>query len=172
MRNYEQKINELGLEKGKLSKNLNQEVKEFEQADKEFLSLSEQLLQMSEEDEGYEEVSNEVSEYAELLETTDAQLTDKIQKYFDKKDYYAAKMEHMQKKAAEKRGGEPAPAAAPVAAAAPKAAPITQPAAAAPAAQAVVVEEEKKKSGGNWILWGGLAVLGLLVGVNVLKNRE
>lgn len=29
-----------------------------------------------------------------------------------------------------------------------------------------------KKDNGNWLLWGGLAVLGLFVGVNVMKNRE
>lgn len=178
MRNYEQKISELGLEKGKLSKNLNQEVKEFEQAEREFESLNDQLQGMEESDENYESVSNEVEEYAQLLESTDADLVNKIQKYFDKKDYYAAKMEHMKNKTAEKKAGVPAssqsPTYSPKPAPQPAPAPAAQPAA---AASAVVVDpqpapEKKKDSGGSWLLWGGLAVLGLLVGVNVMRNRE
>lgn len=35
-----------------------------------------------------------------------------------------------------------------------------------------VKDEPKKKGSGNWILWAGLGVIGLLVGVNVLRNRE
>lgn len=33
-------------------------------------------------------------------------------------------------------------------------------------------QTETKKSSGNLLLWGGLGLIGLLVGVNVFKNRE
>lgn len=35
-----------------------------------------------------------------------------------------------------------------------------------------VKDEPKKKGSGNWILWAGLGVIGLLVGVNVMRNRD
>jgi hypothetical protein len=33
------------------------------------------------------------------------------------------------------------------------------------------VKDEKKKSD-NWILWGFLGLIGIAVGVNIMKNRE
>lgn len=183
MYNYEQKMNELGLEKAKLSKGLKQELREFELAAKEYSTLMEQISDMDESNENYENINNEINEYRELLTNTDGDLTNKIQRYYDKKDYYAAKMEHMKQKTAEKRGGAPATTQSPISGNFQNTGSVTTgvdittapinpepvinnlqtPAQAAP---------EKKSDSGSWLLWGGLAVLGLIVGVNVMKNRE
>jgi hypothetical protein len=187
MYNYEQKMNELGLEKAKLSKGLKQELREFELAAKEYSTLMEQISDMDESNENYENINNEINEYRELLTNTDGDLTNKIQRYYDKKDYYAAKMEHMKQKTAEKRGGAPATTQSPTSGnfqilgttsgttavgvditnypinPEPVINNLQSPAQAAP---------EKKSDSGSWLLWGGLAVLGLIVGVNVMKNRE
>lgn len=168
MRAFEQKLQELQLNQSELSEKLRKDIKEFVVAEKEYLELKSKLDTLDAEDEEYDELDNEVNEYEELLETTDNELVEKIQKYFDKKPYYDAKIQHMRNKAAEKKGLTPAPQAAAPQAAAPQAA--------APQAIPVVggqpIVEEKKKSGGGWIFWGILGVVGLAVGVNILKNRD
>ena len=181
MRNYQLKMNELGLNSSNISKALQKSIKEFEEGENEFRQINDNLSKMDEQDERYESLSQEVENYDSLLNEADDDLMQKLEKYSANKEVYEAKMLHMRQKAAEKKGKVVAPAA-PAAPANP-ANPAAPVAPAAPAASVsattqsgnppvIVLPKEEKKSGSNWLLWGGLAVLGLLVGVNVMKNRE
>ena len=61
MRKFEKKINELGLEKGKLSKNLNDVVRNFELAEDELKSLKLELRAAEKEEDNEDEIDNLVS---------------------------------------------------------------------------------------------------------------
>jgi chromosome segregation ATPase len=160
MRNYEKKISELGIDKNQLSRALSQSVKEFEEGENEYVELSQRLESMSEDDDDYEEVQSEVQEYEELLEQTDLELTAKIEKWYGKRDYYAAKMEHMRNASS----GKPASQS-------PK---MENGKAAANTAVHIKpsnVGQEEKKDKGSWILWAGLGLLGLMVGANIMRRE-
>lgn len=178
MRNYQLKMNELGLNSSNISKALQKSIKEFEEGENEFRQINDTLSKMDEQDERYESLKQDVENYDSLFNEADDDLMQKLEKYSANKEVYEAKMLHMRQKAAEKKGKVVAPVAS-VATAAPAApaAPVAPTASVSATTQSgnppvVVLPKEEKKSGSNWLLWGGLAVLGLLVGVNVMKNRE
>lgn len=186
MRNYEQKISEMGSSKEKLSKGLQKSIREYVKAEKEYDELRNDLSNMSEEDETRADVEREVAEYEELLNEEDEKLTRKVLIYFKNKDTYEANTKRMRdnnpqfqqaKQKAEvtqqlesvntlvSEGGEnsvynPEPQE------------VIQQQAEPISVQAEVVAEEKEEGFGSWILWGGLAVLGLMVGINVMKNKS
>ena len=172
MRKYLLKMNQLGFKIADLSNALKKAVQEFEEGEGEYNSLKEQLEGMADTDEGYEELRTQVEEYETLLEEADTELEEKIQKFSDNKAEYDKKVKQMQaaneakkaKKAAAAPAPAPAPPPAPVAASGNPPVVILNP--------NETPKEEKKDSFGSWLLWGGLAVLGLVVGVNVMKNRE
>lgn len=171
MRAYQEKLRELGLDVPELSERLRKQIKEFQEGVTEYLALKDGLEGMEEDDEEYENVQSEIEEYIELLNETDEKLTKEIEKYAEKKPYYEAKMQHMRNKAAEKKGTTPAQPAAVSAQPTPQPQTIPQ-TQATPVMNGEPVLEEKKKSSGGWILWGLLGVVGLAVGVNLLKNRD
>jgi len=189
-------MTELGLDKRSISKNLQKSVKEFEDGEAEFNQLKNDLSSIDSEDENYDALNSEVEEYEALLNTADIELTQGIVKYAANKEMYDAKISHMKKVSAEKKAaaaGNPAPAPAPAPAAAtppansattnstitnnPNGTTTTTIVNPTPSGNPPVVVLDPnapapKKDNGNWLLWGGLAILGLFVGVNVMKNRE
>lgn len=183
MRKYILKLQELGLTTQTVSKNLQKEIKEFVDGENEFNDLQQQLSSMEQDDENYEEVSNQVEEYESLLEEADAELEAKIQKYADNKEEYDKRMASMREANAAKKAGKKAAApAAPAAAPAKVQVQTPNPTPAAPKEPnpPVVIlnpndpaaKEGKKDGIGDWVLWGGLGLLGLVVGVNFFKNRN
>lgn len=181
MRKYLLKMNQLGFKQTDLSNALKKAVQEFEEGENEYNQLKEQLEAMEETDEQYEEISTQVQEYETLLEESDVELEEKIQKFSDNKAEYDKKVKQMQAANEAKKAKKAAASAAPPAPApAPAPNPVPAPAPApAPNPPVVILNpndppkvEEKKDSFGSWLLWGGLAVLGLVVGVNVMKNKE
>lgn len=184
MSKFEQTLEKHGYTVQTVSNGLKKSIKEYKDAEKELNALKADFE--SADDEAKEELQAEIEEYVNLLEETDQDLCKKIEDYIEKKPYYDAKLQHMKDKAAGKDAGASPKKSAFVGAsttgnvsaasgavtvnatptpATGGTATITQ-----PAGEPAKVEEEKKSN--NWILWGFLGVVGLLVGVNVMKNRE
>jgi len=179
MRKFEKKINELGLEKGKLSKNLNDTVVNFHLAEDELKSLKLELKAAEKEEDNDDEIDKlieKIEETESQLEQTDDYLVKKIEIHNKNGDMYAARAEKMREarvaKAANKSStavqtkpiDETKPAPIVTIKEEVKAQPeVTQ---TAPAAK---IEEEK---GTNWVLWGILGVAGIFVGINLFKNKR
>jgi len=125
-----------------------------------------------------------------VLEESDVELEEKIQKFNSNKAEYDRKVAQMQK-ANDAKKAKSAAAAQTVApavitgTAANQVTVTTNPngttATVVPAAQGgnppvVIIDPNAppapNKDSGGWLLWGALGLLGLLVGVNVMKNRE
>lgn len=181
MRKYILKLQELGLTVQTVSKKIQKEIKDFTDGEAEFNNLKEQLSSMDENDEDYQAVSKSVEEYETLLEDADNELAERIQVYSDNKEEYDRRMQGMRdanaaKKAAKKdaaasAAANPAPPSPPAPAPNPPVVVIGQnepPTPPAPPAPKV----EKESNFGEWVLWGGLGVLGLVVGINLFKNRN
>lgn len=191
MRKYLLKMNQLGLTKATISKALQKSVTEFEEAETEYQELKTQLGQMNPEDAEYEELKTEVSDYESVLEESDVELEEKIQKFNSNKAEYDRKVAQMQK-ANDAKKAKSAAAAQTVAPAVitgtaanqvtvtanPNGTTVTNTMTAAQGGNPPVViidpnaPPAPKKDSGGWLLWGALGLLGLLVGVNVMKNRE
>lgn len=177
MRKFEKKINELNLVKGKLSKALNSNIKDFEMLEQSIVGLHAELREAeaieNNEDE-VERLTQESEELEEQLENFDGVLTEKVQVYADNYDSYQERIRKMDEgrkaKAAAKSqqtvAVEPTPAPIPE--------PIVEPApqAAPPPPPPSPKEEEKEEKGTNWILWGVLGVAGIFVGINLFKNKR
>ena len=180
MRKFEKKINELGLEKGKLSKNLNDTVVNFYLAEDELKSLKLELRAAEKEEDNDDEIDKLVAKIEETesqLEQTDDYLVKKIEIHNKNGDMYAARAEKMREARVAKAANKNSAAATPPKPVdEPKPAPIVtikeevkaQPEVTqtAPAAK---IEEEK---GTNWVLWGILGVAGIFVGINLFKNKR
>lgn len=168
MYKYEKKIKDLGLNKSGLPKSIANPVKELEEAVTEMNDLKSQLSEMDESDDEREDIENEIKQYESIIGEADEELVGKIQTYVDKKPYYDEKYKHMKQAAEAKKQAkaqatpQPNPEPQLNTVAVPEPIPVPQP------------EPEKKEDDGigNWLLWGGLGVIGLLVGVNVWKNRN
>lgn len=193
MRKYLLKMNQLGLTKATISKALQKSVTEFEEAEAEYQDLKTQLGQMNAEDAEYEELQTEVSDYENVLEESDTELEQKIQKFNNNKAEYDRKVAQMQKANDAKKAKSAAATAQTVAPAAnsgtisggqvtitanPNGTTVTNTMTATQGGNPPVViidpnaPPAPKKESGGWLLWGALGLLGLLVGVNVMKNRE
>ena len=177
MRKFEKKINELNLEKGKLSKTLNQNIKDFEVLEQSLKGLRAELRQAeaSQDDEEIDRLNQEVEELEGELINFDEVLVDKVQNYADNYDSYQLRLKKMEEgrkaKAAAKTAPAPeseptpAPVATPKPEPEPTAAPVND-----PTPTPKVEEKEKKET--NWLLWGFLGVAGIFVGSNLFKNKR
>lgn len=196
MAKFEQTMAELGYTSETLSKGIQGLMKTYYKGLKEVESLEADLQNLGDDDETKADLQSSISSIKEDLADVDRDLVKKIKSYHENKDFYDAKMQYMKDKAAGKEveaptksnykkpaaasqpapkpEPQPAPQAEPVVAA--SGATVAQAAPAKPEPISVVAEEvkdePKKKGSGNWILWAGLGVIGLLVGVNVMRNRD
>jgi uncharacterized protein YggL (DUF469 family) len=180
MRKFEKKINQLNLVKGKLSKGLNANIKDFEMLEQSLVGLQAELREAKAQEDNDEEVdrlTNEVEELEQQLENFDGILTDKVQSYSDNYEVNQEKVRKMDEarkaKAAARVQATPAPAAEPTPAPAPTPDPEPQPQP-TPAADPTPAPkvEEKEEKGTNWLLWGVLGVAGIFVGINLFKNKR
>ena len=190
MRKYQQKINELGLGE-KLSKNLNVLIRDFKRAEDELAGYQERI-ESAETEEEAAELQKEIDELTELLEESDNEIVRKLEIYHRNRDKYLETTEKMRAKQNEKRisegkeplyqnkPNEPAPAPAPAPVSAEPAATTVisksgggETVVATPA-QAVVIEEKKEEKDGFFttIVLGALGIAGILIGVNLYKNRN
>lgn len=176
MRKFEKKINQLNLVKGKLSKGLNANIKDFEMLEQSLIGLQAELREAKAQEDNDEEVdrlTNEVEELEEQLENFDEILTDKVQSYSDNYEVNQEKVRKMDEarkaKAAAKAQANSTPAAEPTPAPAPEPTPAPQP---NPEPTPAPKVEEKEEKGTNWLLWGVLGVAGIFVGINLFKNKR
>lgn len=180
MRKFEKKINQLNLVKGKLSKGLNANIKDFEMLEQSLVGLQAELREAKAQEDNDEEVdrlTNEVEELEQQLENFDEILTDKVQSYSDNYEVNQEKVRKMDEarkaKAAARVQATPAPAADPTPAPAPEPTPVADPIPApAPDPTPAPKVEEKEEKGTNWLLWGVLGVAGIFVGINLFKNKR
>lgn len=181
MTKVEQRISELGLDPKKLSKSLTKDVKNFLSAVKDLDEKTKEFEEADPSGEGYEEAKAELEAYRSEIKEADQFLVNRVQTYYDNRDYYAQKVQDLNRgkaKAAEARG-DSAPVA-PVEPAAPAVEPVASVTATngkpEPVAKPLEVTEEKvkekKSGGGDWLLWGVLGIAGIMVGVNLFKNRN
>ena len=177
MRKFEKKINELNLVKGKLSKALNSNIKDFEMLEQSLVGLHAELREAeaieNNEDE-VERLTQESEELEEQLENFDGVLTEKVQTYADNYDSYQERIRKMDEGRKAKAAAKSQQTAAVEPAPAPKSEPIVQPTQhqAAPPPPPAPKEEEKEKKGTNWVLWGVLGVAGIFLGINLYKNKR
>jgi peptidoglycan hydrolase CwlO-like protein len=193
MYKYEEKINEVGGIEN-LSKGIKSLIRDFKKAEK-FLQQEKQKLKEATDEEEIAEIQKEIEETIAALEEGDDEIVKKVESYMRNKDGYEERMKVMRAKRdaalaekglppvnyKDKTVNTPAPQSAPVA-------PVTVAAAPAPVMETVITKsgggetqvltenpivEEKKASGmGNMILWGALGFAGILIGVNLFKNRN
>jgi len=193
MYKYEEKINEVGGIDN-LSKGIKSLIRDFKKAEK-FLQQEKQKLKEATDEEEIAEIQKEIEETIAALEEGDNEIVKKVESYMRNKEGYEERMKAMRAKRdaalaekglppvtyKEKTVNTPAPQSAPVAPAPVAAAP-------APVMETVITKsgggetqvltenpivEEKKSSGmGSMILWGALGFAGILIGVNLFKNRN
>ena len=193
MYKYEEKINEVGGIDN-LSKGIKSLIRDFKKAEK-FLQQEKQKLKEATDEEEIAEIQKEIEETIAALEEGDDEIVKKVESYMRNKEGYEERMKAMRAKRdaalaekglppvtyKEKTVNTPAPQSAPVAPAPVAAAP-------APVMETVITKsgggetqvltenpivEEKKSSGmGSMILWGALGFAGILIGVNLFKNRN
>lgn len=177
MRKFEKKINELNLVKGKLSKALNSNIKDFEMLEQSLVGLHAELREAEAKENNEDEVdklAQESEELEEQLENFDGVLTEKVQTYADNYDSYQERIRKMDEGRKAKSAAKAQQTAAVEPAPAPQPEPIVEPApqAAAPPPPPAPKEEEKEEKGTNWLLWGVLGVAGIFVGINLFKNKR
>ena len=177
MRKFEKKINELNLVKGKLSKALNSNIKDFEMLEQSLVGLHAELREAEAKENNEDEVdklSQESEELEEQLENFDGVLTEKVQTYADNYDSYQERIRKMDEGRKAKSAAKAQQTAAVEPAPAPQPEPIVEPApqAAAPPPPHAPKEEEKEEKGTNWLLLGVLGVAGIFVGINLFKNKR
>jgi len=193
MYKYEEKINEVGGIDN-LSKGIKSLIRDFKKAEK-FLQQEKQKLKEATDEEEIAEIQKEIEETIAALEEGDDEIVKKVESYMRNKEGYEERMKVMRAKRdaalaekglppvnyKDKTVNTPAPQSAPVA-------PVTVAAAPAPVMETVITKsgggetqvltenpivEEKKASGmGSMILWGALGFAGILIGVNLFKNRN
>jgi hypothetical protein len=187
MYNYEKKIKELGLNKSALPKSLATPIKELNEAAGELEELRTDLANLEEGDDSADDIQSQIAEYENLIVEADNELVGKIQTYVDKKPYYDAKYQHMKqaaeaKKAAKTQETSPMVESGTISvdssnvtfSATPEVLEAVNQPEVVVASQGAAIEtkEEKKDDFGTWLFWGLLGTAGLLVGVNLFKNRR
>lgn len=188
MKRYEQKISEVGLTKGTISTKIKNMIREFKEAEDEVAELESNLE--SETDEAKKaEIKEKIAEYKQTLDEAEVEIIQRIEDFASKKHIYDENIKRMidakKAKSAARAEGGTTPAAEPQkaqeAAPQPQAAPVAAPpaASAAPAKSEPITvvaeevkEEKKSKGGGGWIFAGILTVAAILIGVNVMKNKD
>lgn len=195
MAKFEQTMTELGFTPETVSKGIQGLMKTYYKGLKEVESLEADLQNMGDDDETKADLQSSIKSIREDLEDVDRDLVKKIKGYHENKDFYDAKIQYLKDKAAgldvqaptksnykKVEGTQSAPKPAPKPEPQPEPVIAASGASVAQAAPAnpepisvkaeVINDEPKKKSSGNWILWAGLGIVGLLVGVNVMRNRD
>ena len=191
MSKFEQTLEKNGYTVQTVSNGLKKSIKEYKDAEKELNALKADFQSADEETRA--DLQAEIDEYVNLLEETDAEISRKIEDYIAKKPYYDAKLQHMKDKAAGKdAGASPKKSSFAVGTTGTVstsgattfatgnttgttnlASGITNtPAASEPITVSTGEPTEEPKKKDNWVLWGFLGLVGILVGVNVMKNRE
>lgn len=187
MSKHLEKINELGgIEK--FPKTIKALVKDYKNAEKYLKEQKDNLENASEEE--VEAIQKEIEETELALEEGDEEILRKIDIYWKNKEVYQRTTQKMREKrdaARAERGEEPIgvnpksePTPAPVVAAV---APAQAPAPATVITKSgggetqiltdnPIVEEKKAEGFGSLILWGALGFAGILIGVNLFKNRN
>ncbi len=182
MSKFEQTLEKNGYTVQTVSNGLKKSIKEYKDAEKELNALKADFQSADEETRA--DLQAEIDEYVNLLEETDEELSRKIEDYIAKKPYYDAKLQHMKDKAAGKDAGASPKKSSFVSASttgnvSASSGAVTVNATPTPATDGTATitqaagepaEEPKKKD--SWVLWGFLGLVGILVGVNVMKNRE
>lgn len=168
MAKFEKKINELGLEIGKLSKSLNSEVNEYYKGINEVNELRESL-ESAEVDE-VEGIENDINEAEEALNDFDELLVEKIEKYNLNKASYDEKLRKMAEgreraKLAKAQGGTP-PTPNPQ----PKATPPIDGGQPQPTPTPNSEPKEEEKSDWSWLIVAGI-VGALTLGAVVLRKK-
>lgn len=151
---YQNKIKELGIQRTQLSKSVLTDIKDLETMMHEANEVEEQINQTDQEDEDYEELVSNLEQIKRVIAEEDESLANRIAEYWAKKPENEAKMQQIRQAAQAKKAVQ------------------VQPANNNPASGITVTpKEEGKEDGENWLLWGVLGGLGLLVGVNLFRNR-
>jgi uncharacterized membrane protein len=151
---YQNKIKELGIQRTQLSKSVLTDIKDLETMMHEANEVEEQINQTDQEDEDYEELVSNLEQIKKVIAEEDESLANRIAEYWAKKPENEAKMQQIRQAAQAKKGVQ------------------VQPTNNNPASgNTVTPKEEGKEDGENWLLWGVLGGLGLLVGVNLFRNR-
>jgi hypothetical protein len=167
MKKFEKKINELGLEVGKLSANLNKEVAEFYEAEKEYNQLKEELKDAKDED--VESIKNDLKDGLETLMDFDEMLVQSVETYAKNKPAYDEKVRRMTEGREKKKLAQAQNVTN-------TSTPITQVAPQIPLQPIIdtppTPKVEEKKSGLLETLgWGALAIAGIFVGIRIFKNK-
>ena len=185
MRQFEKKIKELGLEKGKLSKNLNELVSSFEVAEEDLKGMKQQLKEEQEQDDNEDEINDLIkkieSEESDLNQY-DEQLTKKIVVFHKNNDLYVKNAEKMraarEAKAAAKNENKQVEdkkvEVAPIVEMKPVKTEEVK------TKEQITIDElpnetkteEKPKSKTNWLLWTALGVAGIFLGVKLSQNKK
>ena len=187
MKRYEQKITEVGLNKGTVSTKIKNMIRGFKEAEEELAQL-EKNLESETDDDKKSSLKEKIAEYKQTLNEVEDEIIERIEDFASKKHIYDENIKRMQdakkaKSAARSEDGAvtpdeavkpaesaPAPAAAPVAASTP----VAEPQKAEPISVVAeeIKEQKKEKSGGGWIFAGILTVAAILIGVNIMKNKD
>lgn len=163
---FEQKIQELGIDKEQMSQPIKKAIKDFYTQYESLVDIQNDFNDVDDEDKA--ELQEELEELQKLVEEADDVLVGKVSLWFKNKDVYAANTARMLEGKAKKdlaaKGGVTPPTPAPAPTPAPTPAPEPTPAP-APA------PEPKKEESSNWALWvlGGL-VAAITLGRVMMKE--
>lgn len=167
---FEEKIQELGIDKEQMSQPIKKAIKEFYAQYDSYQDILKDFEDV--EDEDKPELQEELEELQKLVEQADDVLVGKVNLWFKNKDIYAANtarmLEGKAKKDAAKSGvtpPTPAPAPAPTPTPAPTPAPEPTPA-------PVVTPAVEKEESSDWVWWalGGVIAI-VTLGSVVLKDK-
>jgi hypothetical protein len=167
---FEEKIQELGIEKEQLSQPIKKAIKDFYTQYESLVDIQNDFNDVDDEDK--EELRQELEELQKLVEDADDVLVGKVNLWFKNKDVYAANTARMLEGKAKKdmaaKGGVIPPAPAPTPAPTPDPTPTPAPTPDPIPAAAPAVKEESS----DWVWWalGGVIAL-VTLGRVVLKDK-
>jgi hypothetical protein len=191
MRKYEKRISELDMEGKILSKTIKGLIKEFTEGETELGNLKKALEEAQDDDE-VTKINADIDELESALDEADDQLVHKLNIWHRNYDVYRQNaQQHLQKGGRGKKKDPDGSQAEPINPPAPAPVPVPDPVPATGTATTTgiitkagggetqvvtpVVVEDKKEEEGGWftsVLFGALAIGGILIGVNLYKNRK
>lgn len=186
MKRYEQKITEVGLNKGTVSTKIKNMIREFKAAEDELQGIQESYNE-EDDDDTKAEILEQINEYKKTLEDVEDEIIRKIEDYARKKDVYDANTKRMQDgrkaKLAEKgqvveQSNNQNHSSQEISAVAASSSNnisqrTEQPIKSEPISVASEdVKVDKPKKSGGWIFAGILTVAAVLIGVNFMRNKE
>ena len=164
---FEEKIQELGIDKEQMSQPIKKAIRDFYTQYESLVDIQNDFQDVDEEDK--EELREELEELQKLVEQADDVLVGKVNLWFKNKDVYAANTARMLEGKAKKdlaaKGGVTPPAPAPTPDPTPAPAPTPDPT----PTPAPAVEKEQSS---DWVWWalGGVIAL-VTLGRVVLKDK-